>query len=61
MSVLKFEVFINDTYLYEANSVEELRATDDRIVEYFKAHPEIDEKNAKLRVNIKREPCRGCK
>jgi hypothetical protein len=61
MSVLKFEVFINDTYLYEASTIDELRESDSRVTEYLKSHPEIDKEHAKVHVNIKREPCRGCK
>jgi len=61
MSALKFEVFVNNTYLYEASSIEELRQTDEKVKAYFKQHPDIDENQAKLHVNIKREPCRGCK
>lgn len=61
MSVLKFEVYLNDTFLFDANSVEELRSADEKVGEYLKEHPEIDEGNAKVHINIKREPCRGCK
>jgi hypothetical protein len=60
MAALKFEVYLNDVYLFEVDSPAELNASNDKVNAYLAEHPEINKDTAKIKINIKKEPCVGC-